>query len=370
MHSRLSPSGAERWSHCSGSVSLEDRFPNDQGVEAQEGEAAHWAASKLLRGQTLQIGETAPNGIVVDEEIADGVQVYVEDVTRILSSRKPIVHKIETRVNVPSIHAECWGTPDCWAYVRQEVTVYLWDFKWGHGFVEVFENPQLITYAAGILDELLLGTPDCNLVLRIVQPRAFHPEGPVREWRTTAVELRDKIRHLNASAHEALGPNPRTVVGPHCKHCKARHACKALQAAALDASDLAFDAVPFELSGPMLGRELLYLTRAADLLAARIAGLESQAEASLRSGKSIPGWEFESLPGREIWTKPIEEIVVLGQLTGIDLLKPPSAITPKQARDAGVPENLVAINSARKPASLKLRPVNITQAKKAFGGKK
>ena len=81
------------------------------------------------------------------------------------------------------------------------------------------------------MDFLGLDEADCILELTVVQPRSYHPDGPVRTWRVSPLKLRAFVNTMYSSAVEALGPNPSTHTGPHCLDCKARAACLTYQQA-------------------------------------------------------------------------------------------------------------------------------------------
>jgi hypothetical protein len=53
---------------------------------------------------------------------------------------------------------------------------------------------------------------------------------------------------------------------------------------------------------------------------------------------------------------------------GVSLAKKPEPVTPKQARDAGVPADLVASYSRRKTGAAKLAPLTTADAQRVFGG--
>jgi hypothetical protein len=299
----------------------------------------------------------------------EGVQAYVDDVLKTKEKLdKTAILQIEHRVTMPAIHKDNWGTLDAVIYHRSAATIYLWDFKWGHGFVEVFENWQEIDYLAGVLNELGDDKPDYDVVFRIAQPRSYHKDGSIREWRVKASDLSERFRHLNAKAHEALSNDPTAEVGEHCKHCEGRRACKALQAAALDAVDRSTDATPFDLPPSALGRELAVLHRAIKLMESRVSGLEAQALAEIRGGKPVPGWGIEHSQGREFWNKPEAEILAIGEMFGVRLDKGVALITPNAARKLGVDPSVVELYASRNTGAAKLVQIDTTDARKAFGG--
>lgn len=344
-HSVLAPSSAARWVVCPGSVTLSGQHPEPGDSQAsREGTAAHWVASETLLGNPPPlVGTVAPNGVVVDPEMYEAAMDYARVVRR--QAVYPIL--VERRVDVPRVHPECYGTPDCWAFDRERGQLHVFDFKYGHRFVDVFENWQLACYAAGIIDELGLGDEHVHITFHVVQPRAFYRGGPHRSWTLPASDLRGLVNILAVAAERALSPNPECVPNPECRDCSARHACPALQAAGYDTADYVRSAVPLELPAPAAGLELRYLKRASAILNARISGLEGQVEAKLRGGEIVPGWRMESVAGREKWKIPVAEVAAMGQTMGVDLTKPTDVITPAQARNAGLMPDLVDAYATR-----------------------
>ena len=332
-HSRIAPSSLARTVQCPASLTMQERYPESDGVEAAEGEAAHWAfASETL----VDVGVIAPNGVVLDEEMiqsSDAMRDLVE------SWATPGGARIEQRLTIPSVHAECYGTPDAYAWAVPRRHLRVADLKHGHGFVEVRENWQLMAYAWGAFDESkITGAEEFDLTvdLTIVQPRSFHRDGPVRTWSTTGGDLRAYRNIAQSAATEALGPNPRAHVGPECKYCKARYACETLQRAALDVVDVVGKAEPLDLPTAAAAHELRRLDYASGLLEARRAGLASQLMSAARAGEQVPHFHVEHGEGREAWSKPPAEVFALGDLYGVELRKPAQPITPAQARKKGV----------------------------------
>ena len=354
-HAPLAPSSAYRWVHCPGSVPLTLQYPDTGGTDAAgEGTQAHAIAAERLRGNEAP----APNA-----EMDRAVAAYVRDVGQVAGHAV-----VEKRLEMPAIHPDNWGTCDALKRDNEGRIAYLWDFKYGHGFVDAFENWQLLEYAVGVTDRIGPDAPTWSFVLTVVQPRAYHHEGPVRRWRLSASELQRYARKLREAAEEAMGNNPRTVPGPYCKHCPARHACKALRLTTLDTVDMLADATPVDLSPDGLGLELGLLTRAAEQLEARLAGLQAQALAAIQSGAIVPGWGIGRTRGGTEWTRPAQEVLVLGELYGAPLGKPLAPITPKQAMDAGIPADVVAAYSQKTPGKAILVPITTDDARRAFGG--
>jgi len=331
-HSPLAPSSAYRWVFCEGSVQLEARYPEqEEDPSAAEGTAAHhYGAETLL---CRDPGTVAPNGVVLTDEMRDGAQMWIEDVLSIEAGANPL--HVEQRVYMPRIHAEAFGTPDTWLYVPERGTLYVWDFKFGHGVVEHFENWQLIAYVCGILD--LLGIDGRNdehlwVDMRVVQPRAYHREGRVRSWRVRASDLRGYFNRLHLAAHAAMKPGARTVTGPYCLHCKAAANCETLRKAITHAADWLEGSSPEELDATEAAYELELLEHIATLVKARLQGREADVEARIKRGETVPGWCLENTFGRKAWKEGDDEnVLILGDLLELDLRKPEAPITPTQA---------------------------------------
>lgn len=376
-HSILAPSSGARNVQCPASTLAEAQFPEDESSpEAVEGTAAHWVMSEGFTGELATVGMAAPNGVVITDEMIDGAKLVWNIVYGLTAQygEANIRVFVEARVDIKRVHDECWGTPDVvvWAIDRTGVLhLYVIDFKFGHCIVEAFENQQTIDYAVGSFDSA--GYQDafnpCEVHLAIVQPRAFHKDGSVRWWNTNMVALRAYATRRSNAAHEALSGNARYRVGEECEYCRARHACPELQRHAGRAADYARGSQPLVLDDQALGVELMYLRRAKAMLEARLSGLEEQAVTVFRQGRRVPLFTIERSPGREKWTRPIDEILTVGRALGVDIAKAPEAVTPKQARDKGLDSTIVAAYSQRNPGEAKLvfDPTNST-TRKIFGG--
>lgn len=373
-HALLAPSSAKRWVKCNASALLEACYPDDETDAAREGTAAHWVASEQLTHAAIPatlLGVAAPNGVIVTDEMIEAAGVYVAHVRSHLE-RLGLDHDalvVEQRVDIPRVHPENWGTPDCWLYNRVgSHELHVWDYKFGHGFVDEFENWQLIDYTAGILDRLgLNGQDDQTLTVHthIVQPRCYHASGPVRSWSVPAVHLRAHFNILAMAAKDAMSGQASAKPGEHCVNCKARHACNALQEDAYRSAQIARESVSVDLSPEALGLELHYLRGALTRLQARLTGLEQQAESLLRSGQRVPYSTLVQSSGRQQWSVSVAEVLALGALCNVKVAKD-DVITPQQAIKAGIPAELVELYSKR-TSGLKLAADDGRDARKVFG---
>lgn len=367
-HAILAPSSAYKRIACAGSRAMEALYPEtEESEESREGTAAHWAASELLSGRTIDTGLLAPNGVMLTDEMVEGADMYAADVRSTDVEFVGFPPVIEQRVDISSIHPQCWGTPDAWRFKPYKLIV--WDYKFGHRFVEEFENWQTIEYVAGILEKVgINGISDqrTEVEIRIVQPRCYVGGSPIRVWRIMASDLRTYFNHLRQREEMSLSPDAVCTVNPHCRDCRARHACPTLQRASYGDMDVALSTVPFDLPASALGAELRFIDRAIERLTARQTGLAEQALSMIKRGQAVSFYKANPTIGRQRWNKPDSEVLALGDMMGVNLIKT-KPITPKQALDAGLDASLVTAFSEIPYGETKLKPDDGSDARKVFG---
>lgn len=380
-HSIIAPSSAGIWGRpngCTGYVAMSAAYPQlEDSTASAEGTASHEIAETLIQcGLAMHVtdsirsdivGASASNGVVYTDEMFDAAWEYANDVIR-ESKARGVLPFTEHRVRAPSIHAESFGTIDCFLYDEAQYELIIWDYKYGFGVVEAFENWQAINYLAGLLDELGIdGIKDQQLTvrIRIAQPRAFHREGPIREWTTKASELRGYFNVLSNNAHTALSAKATTHTGEHCRYCEALHACPAALKAGLDMFEVTGVPLPVELTPQNMGLQLSIIRRAKKQLEYLESSFEEQVKSSIRSGRNVPGWTVENSYGRLTWSKPISEVTALGDMMGVDLRKE-DVVTPTQAKKLGIDGALIDAYSERQNTGLKLTPDTKNKAREVF----
>jgi hypothetical protein len=297
----------------------------------EDGIAAHWLSAEIFNGRIPAVDSLSPNKRLMDEDMFDGADMYVSELFRWRFAGLDV--HVEELLELDVILDGMSGTPDAWAYDKSRRRLYIADFKYGFRFVEVWYNWQLLCYSLGLMHKLALYDEVTTIEFIIVQPRSNHRDGPVRRWCVKASDLRAQWNILKNKAAEAAKRDTQCVPNPGCLNCAGRHACMALQNAALTALETAYSSVPLELSPLAIGDELRRLKDASKKMEARISGLEMQAESLLKKGDVVPGWMLAPTYARERWRDGVEsQVLTLGLLYGADLAKPRKPITPAQAK--------------------------------------
>lgn len=266
-HARLSPSGAERWVNCPGSVRLSEGIASESSIYADEGTAAHMLAEKCLSSGQVTAAPHLGTRIVVREgvsfevtqEMVDGVNVYLDYVWAL--ERLGFDISIEQRLDLTHVAGGMFGTGDCLAYMDGALNVV--DFKYGKGVpVEVERNKQLLLYALGARKRYHnQGVPLVRLT--VVQPRALHERGPVRSWDVPIDLLNEMEVELRQAAENTKHADAPLVAGSWCKFCPAAAECPELRRHSLAAAQAEFgvagDVIPKEperMSSAELARAL------------------------------------------------------------------------------------------------------------------
>jgi hypothetical protein len=348
--------------------------PNLDSEDSRAGVAAHWVFAEVLlafqgkRNSSLvcsaHIGSTAPNGVVIDEKMAEGAQVMVDDVLDIVKDGHIQRLCIEHRVTMPAIHDQNWGTLDTSLYIPERKALFIWDYKHGHRENKAEGNLQLINYAEGRRQELSFNgiqDQDTTLVLRIVQPFCYHAKGPVDEWVGKLSDIRGPVNILRNKANEAF-TNPLMTTGKHCRDCLGIRTCSARRKADYNLIDLVN--APYEMDN-MDSRDLAVERQIlSDGLAAgkeRLEALEAELAHRISNGAADTGLALEATYGRVAWTVPDAQAEALASQFGFSI-KTGAIKTPTQAKQAAPTEVRSAfgliLDTVTKRPSGKLKLIN------------
>lgn len=361
MAALLRPSAAPRWRRCPGSVALASPIVDAAGesLAREQGVAAHWVAQQLGQdGVLTDLGTVAPNGVVVDEDMLNAANIYVDHNVRTMGAGM----QVEQHVVCDVIHPECAGTPDAYAVSYKDCRVYVSDLKYGRRLVEA-DSDQLVVYAAGIANNAGLPLERVEVHLTVYQPRLYHPDGPMRTVVMRGNYFVSRVRALQIAAAQAMSPEAPCAINPYCRHCPGRAQCPALREAALDSAELVGKAIATGLPPDVVDQELRFLRHAQFLIESYATGLQAVAEHQIRSGHRSTVFELRSEPGRLQWR---ENAVAFLQRYGPQVLKPAELKTPTQLKKV-LGDEVVSLFSERTPGAAKLQEINMEKLNKRFG---
>jgi hypothetical protein len=313
-HALLSPSAAEKWMGCPGSLLMEKGEVDKGSAHADEGTAAHFLASECLAYQAYPAAhlkkriEVMPEGarwqgdliegpwFEVDSDMANHVEAYVSVVR---GYAKDGALFIEQRLPITTWTGEpdAAGTSDA-VVLTSDGELIVVDLKYGMGeLVSPERNKQLMIYALAAYEEFSMVGDIKTVRLVIHQPRVHHAP---QEWPVSVQDLAlfgDEVRVAAKAAltcynegHEILAPSDAA-----CRWCKAGEKCpariKQLTAAiGADFEDLTKpDAqVPPVGTGPTLAQKMA----ACDLIEKWIKAVRGKVEAELFAGNEVPGYKL------------------------------------------------------------------------------
>ena len=353
-HAKLSPSGAERWMNCPGSVVLEADCAASTSEYADEGTAAHALAAlclteqkdaKAFQGRRFAVvngvywpGHAAPippklkghdEEIVrhfdIDEDMVDYVQTYLANVRQYAAEGALLVE-----VALPLAHLTgeegAQGTGDAVIFADEGEELQLHDLKYGRGkTVSPVRNKQLMTYglAALVLAELT-GHNVKRVRLVIHQPRVISAP---QEWCLPIEELLALANEIGAAA--ALCDLAQTYQGKWselhekylrpsdeaCQWCNAKAVCPAKAQQMQEFVEASFEALvgdsPVGIPNPETLAERLGLKLdCVSQIEGACKAVRSEAERRLVNGEAVPspsgGYKLvQGKKGPRQWMDPL-----------------------------------------------------------------
>lgn len=345
-HAELSPSSAERWLACPGSVVLSDGLPNPNNDYSDEGTASHYLASVCLttgtnaseyQGREIYVGdwgeafsfhtERKPRYVqLVDRDFTDPVQNYIDYVREVVASTNGKLH-VEQRLSLEGItgEEEAEGTSDAVIVTDDELIVI--DLKFGQGVMKDAEsNPQLMMYGLAAVDKYGIVHDFNDVRVVIHQPRLNHVSEHVY-----SLEEMDAFRSIVADGAarvvEAKQPHQDVVqwldkytrVGEEqCRFCLAKATCPTLTKHVVDTvgaefSDLTEEGDEILEQAKHLDPEALSeRLKAVDVIEGWCKAVRSGVEGLLLSGVPVPDFKLvQGKKGHRKWTSADEAEKVL-----------------------------------------------------------
>lgn len=311
-HSPLGASGAERWMNCPASVSLSAGWSDEESDHATVGTAAHALAAHCLKtgvepwrliGHAILAGTEdivelkEPVDLiytVIDKEMAEAVTTYVSYINRRFPERNQSNFWVERKFHCPTIHKLFFGTSDASGLPEPRKLVVA-DYKHGAGIVvEAEDNVQLKYYACGVLETLGMWDDVDEVELVIVQPRAWHFDGPIRRWTISTSTLVKWLEDELIPAMNNALVSRNTKSGEHCRFCPARQAaCPQIMADVKEMEELMRTiGEDGKGAGKLTGEQLArFLDLGEVFKIARTAALKT-ATVRVQNGHAVPGWKL------------------------------------------------------------------------------
>lgn len=344
-----------RLMQCIGSRLMPKALPDDYNTERRsEGNAAHWLAQQLFNGEAVGVGSKAYNGYIITDEMMEHVREY-------LGALDAGQMEIET-----TFAGEGWevrGRADHLSYRDGVLTID--DFKYGRRLVEPDENWTLLAHAIGwtIRNGIVPG----RVILRIHQPRAYHPKGTMRAWSCSIDAINGYWRRIR---DRLSNPTSELVTSlSQCAKCHALATCPAARTAGMNAIDAAQDvAFVDDLPNDALAREYEMLDQAAKMVEMVRDARKELMEYRLGRGQMIPGWHLKQRLGQRAWPAWATG-KTLSAMAGVDLTKD-GIVTPAEAERRGVPKKVLESLTTRPSLGVKLERLDADAVGRRLFGEK
>ena len=322
-HALISPSGAERWFNCPASLWLSRNEPDQPSEYAAEGTTAHALAEYCFKfnrpAKNLIGGRTVVNAIIVDDEMSDAIQHYVDTVNGIKSTMTDVlVFDVEQRLDFSELldlstnintantgykPEKSFGTAD--VVLLGDGWLQVHDLKYGKGVrVSAENNKQLLIYALAAYYYYSLGCEINKISVHIHQPRLNH----YSEFTVTPEELFEFGKQLKEKAGIAYNiylNGPQTADDfcageSQCRFCKAAGKCETLSnhvAETVNADFENLDETCIQQVDTLDSETLSNKFRSIGLIKSWITAVESRVHSELQQGNPVPG--FKLVIGRQ-----------------------------------------------------------------------
>ena len=296
-HARLTPSSANRWIHCPGSVALAEQCPQPEATSyADEGTAAHALAEAKLRLRRWPSTEAkralkkALKNEHCDGEMEEATDFYADMVEEMLAAAgEDADFMVEQRLDMSNWVPQSFGTAD--AVIIGSGVIHVVDRKYGKGVkIDAPGNPQTRLYglgAAAMFGDLY----ELDTVrMTIIQPRLDHvstEELPLDELLLWAEE------EVRPRAEMASAGTDFTAVGDWCRFCPAKAICRKRAEHNLELAKDEFKAPPL-----LTPEEIGEVLRRADELQRWASDVAAYALEQALAGTRYDGWKL--VEGRSV----------------------------------------------------------------------
>ena len=237
VHALLSASSSKQWLNCPPSARLQENFPNESSVYAEEGTFAHSICEYKVKKYLHERARRPQSEEFYTEELEQSTDVYYELVVGVIEEMKrngcePLV-LVEERVDYSHIAPSGFGTADMLIIghdAEGRGILHICDYKNGKGvFVDANHNSQMMLYAIGALHAYGYIYPIEIVRMSIIQPRLDN----ISTYECSREELEAWGESIKPTAKMAYEGKGEQKAGDWCRFCRAKPVCRACKEEAL-----------------------------------------------------------------------------------------------------------------------------------------
>ncbi len=301
-HAKYSPSKSKQWLECPGSMALSDKAPPPRESEyALEGTAAHECLEFLLKNNNKPLAAAGYCRRKYGTQITAHGEWAVKEIMKLKVKGALVLS--ETKSDMTHIDPGFYGTTDA-AIVDLFGTLHVIDFKYGVGIaVDAEENTQMLAYSIGIAHAHDYNFE--NVCMTILQPRAAHPNGPVRSWTIPIEQLKNWESNFEYGIEQCKKPDAPLRPGDWCRFCSASCICPEISKKALVSAQIAFDDQTGVVKTPPIASldpvGISKALAALDLIDVWAKALRAVAYDTLKRGAVIPGFKLVERRATRKW---------------------------------------------------------------------
>lgn len=343
-HARASGSAGHRWVPCPGSIQLAEELkkkglipPRASTEDADRGTAAHFLGEECLgnqmepeefTGKRIFVGKSGnvkfipiERGVeknrtfLVDDEMIQAVDYYVQHVRRVAEDIAPSLVELEVKLDLKHISPLLGGT--CDARVSQEFgELHLIDYKNGRTPVHAKENVQLMIYALG--SDVMRHIEPQRVILTIVQPHCVEVE-TIQQWETTPKRIREWAGDVMIPAVRKIeaGSTERHAGPKQCHWCDAAAHCPEALAQAKALAVAEFEEVAIESStdadravARMPDENFAKLLNSHEMIDKIMGAVKKRAFLDLKQGRELSGWKLVKKTTKRKYVEDARQILL------------------------------------------------------------
>lgn len=300
-HALLSASSAHRWLACPPSAVAAEGYKNEGTEYTREGTLAHEVAEIVTRQAVPQlyqglVPKEFPEG--ANQEMIDYAQGYADYIQEHVTSPDAVV-LLEQRVDFSPWVPGGFGTCDC--LILQGRTMIVIDYKYGVGVpVSAQDNPQMMLYALGALNDYGIAYDVDTVEMHIYQPRINNiSAATIRAAGLLA--WADKV--VKPTAAKAAKGEGEYKAGEHCRFCPHAGRCRALTKTCTEYVNTHGMRVSVPVLAPHEVAEVLQMEPLVSLWLKRV---KDQALSTMMAGGEVPGYKVVEGRGSRGWTDELQ----------------------------------------------------------------